>query len=147
MGMFNGLKHLEFAGGGVQTFPLFIPWILNVLQASPPPETLFIETCCILPDPQYVCTVATLPNLRSLRVTWDAVSKVLHLVEVPSSVNIEIARSFFDVTEPGANVLSCLHANLPWIDFLYGARTVTVLNTDVMSVEMKIRQGGATPST
>ena len=49
-------------------------------------------------------------------VTSDAISKVLHLIPVPSSANIEIDRSFCDVSDqPGANVLSCLHADLPWI--------------------------------
>ena len=81
MGMFKGLKHLEFAGG-VQTLPFFIPLIPDVLRASPLLEMLFIETCCILPDPRYVCTVTTLPNLQRVRVTWDAVSKVVHLVSV-----------------------------------------------------------------
>ena len=80
---------------------------------------LSIETCCILPDPRYVCTVATLPNLRRLRVTSDAVSKVLHLIDVPSFTSIEIARS------------------------LDGTRDVTVLlTTDVMSVEMRNYHGG-----
>ena len=111
-----GLKHLEFANGA-QTLPLFIPLILDVLQASPLLETLFIETCCILPDPRYVCTVATLLNLRRLRVTSGAVSKVLHLIVVPPSASIEIARSFCDIAEPGVNVLSCLHEDLPWINF------------------------------
>ena len=142
IGMFKGLKHLEFANGA-QTLPLFIPLILDVLQASPLLETLFIETCCVLPDPRYVCTVATLPNLRRLRVTSDAVSKVLHLIDVPPSANIEIARSFCDVAEPGVNVLSCLHPDLPWINFLDGVRDVTILlNTDVMSVRMGNCRGG-----
>ena len=72
-GMFKGLKHLEFADGA-QTLPLFIPLILGVLQASPLLEMLFIRICCILPDLRYVYTVATLPNLRLLRVTSDAFS-------------------------------------------------------------------------
>jgi len=58
-----------------------------------------------------VCTFTTLPNLRRLRVTSDAVSKILHLINVPSSANTEIARPFYDVTEPGVNVLS-LRADL-----------------------------------
>ena len=81
MGMFKSPKHLEFANGA-QTLLLFIPLILDVLQASPLVEMLFIETCCILPDPRYVCTATTLPNLRRLRVTSDAVSNVLHLIAV-----------------------------------------------------------------
>ena len=72
MGVSQGFKHLEFMGG-VQTSPLFIPLILDVLQASPLLETLFIETCCTLPDHRYVYNVAILPNLRWLRLTSDAV--------------------------------------------------------------------------
>ena len=142
MGMFKDLRHLEFINGA-QTLPLFIPLILDVLHASPLLNTLLIDTCCILPDPRYVCTVATLPNLRRLRVTSDAVSKLLHLIDVPSSANIEISRSFCDVTEPGVNVLSCLHPDLPWINFLDETQEVTVLlNTDVMSVEIRNCHGG-----
>ena len=76
-------------------------------------------------------------------MTSDAVSKVLHLIDVPSSVDIEEARSFCDVAEPGVNVLSCLHADLPWINLLDGVRDVTILlNTDVMSVRMGNCHGG-----
>ena len=98
---------------------------------------------CILPDSRYVCTATTLPDLRRLRVTSDAVSKVLHLIAVPPSASIEIARSFCDVSEPGVNVLSLLHADVPRIQFLGGARDVIILlNTDVMSVEMRNCRGG-----
>ena len=41
-----------------------------------------------------------LPNLRRLHVTSDSVSRVLHLIAVPSSADIEIARSFCNVAEP-----------------------------------------------
>ena len=142
MGMFKGLRRLEFADGA-QTLPLFIPLILDVLQASPLLETLFIETCCTLPDPRYVCTVATLPSLRRLRVTSETVSKVLHLTDVPPSANIGITRSFCDVAEPGVNVLSRVHTDLPWINLLDEVRGVTILlNTDVMSVKMGNCHGG-----
>jgi hypothetical protein len=73
MGMFKGLRHLEFISG-VQTLPLFVPLILDVLHVSPLLETLFVETCCVLPGHRYMCTVATLPNLRQLRTTLDVVS-------------------------------------------------------------------------
>ena len=142
MGIFQGLKRLEFMDG-VQTPPLFIPLILDVLHASPLLETLFIETCCTLPDHRYVCNAATLPDLRRLHVISDAVSKLLHLIDVPPAANIEIARYFCDVTEPGVNILSCLHADLPWINFLGETGDITVLlNTDVMSVEIKSCHGG-----
>ena len=116
MGIFQGLKHLEFMDGA-QTLPLFIPLILDVFHVGPLLRTLFIETCCNPPDYRYVCSVAALPNIRRLRVTSDAVSKLFHFIDVPPSANIEIAPSFCDVTEPGVNVLSCLRADLPWINF------------------------------
>ncbi|KAF9647724.1 hypothetical protein BDM02DRAFT_3129556 [Thelephora ganbajun] len=141
-GMFKGLRHLEFVNG-VQTLPLFIPLVLDVIHASPLLETLSIETCCILPDPRYVCTVAPLPNLQRLRATSDAVSKFLHFIDVPVSTNIEIVRSFCEVAGPGLNVLSCLHTGLPWINFLDGTKDVTVLlDADTMSVRMTNRHGG-----
>ena len=137
MGMFKGLRHLEFINGA-QTLPLFIPLILDVLQASPSLETLSVENGCILPDPRYVCAVASLPNLRRLRVTSDAVLKILHLIDLPLSADIEIARSFCEVSDPGLNVLSCLHTGLPWFNFLDGTRDVTVLlSADVMSVKIR----------
>ena len=142
VGMFGGLRNLDFIHG-VQTLPLFVPLVLDVLQASPLLETLSIESCCDLPDPRYLCAVAALPNLRRLRVTSDAISKVLHLIDVPPSANIEMVRSFCEVAGPGLNVLSCLHAGLPWINFLDGTQDVTVLlNADVMSVKMRNCHGG-----
>jgi len=142
MGMFKGLRHLEFING-VQTLPLFVPLILDILQGSPLLETLSIENCCILPDTRYVCTVAPLPHLRRLRVTSDAVSSFIHLIDVPPSANIELVRSFCEVAEPGANVLSCLHAGLPWINFLDGTQDVAIiLNADIMSVRMRNCHGG-----
>ena len=116
MGVFKGLGHLEFINGA-QTMPSFIPLILGVLQTSPLLKRLFIGTCCLLSHPRYVCAIVTLPNLRRLRVTSDAISKIFRLIDMPSSVNIEIARSFYDVSEPGVNVPSCLHADLLWINF------------------------------
>ena len=53
-----------------------ISLILDAFQARPLLEAVFIETCCILPNSRYVCTVATLSNLRRLHMTSDAVSKV-----------------------------------------------------------------------
>ena len=47
----------------------------------------------------------------------DAVLKLFHFIDVPPSANIEITPSFCDVTEPGVNVLSWLHPDLPWINF------------------------------
>ena len=141
-GMFQGLTHLEFLDG-VQTLPLFIPLVLDVIHASPLLETLSIESRCILSDPRYVCNVAPLPNLRRLRVASDAVSQFLHLIDVPPSTNIEIIRSFCQVAEPGINALSCLHAGLPWIDFLDGTEDVTILlGANVMTVKMKNHHGG-----
>ena len=75
-----------------------------------------------------MCTVATLPDLRRLRVTSDAVSRILHLIDMPSSADIEIICSFCNVSDPGVNVFSCLHADLPWIKFLDETRDVTVLH-------------------
>jgi hypothetical protein len=142
VGMFNGLRHLEFIDG-VQTLPLFIPLVLDVLQASPLLETLSIENHCVLPDPRYVCAVAPLPNLRRLRVASDAVSTILHLIDVPPSANIEIVRSFCEVAGPGLNALSCLHTGLPWINFLDGTQDVTVLlNANTMSIKMTNCHGG-----
>ena len=142
MMMFKGLRHLEFING-VQTLPLFIPLILDVLHSSPLLETLFIESCCNLSDTRYACHVASLPNLRRLRVTSDAVSKFLHLIDVPPSTNIKIVRSFCEVAGTGENVLSCLHADLPWINFLDGTQDLTILlNTDIMSVEIRNSHGG-----
>ena len=43
MGIFQGLRHLEFTDGA-QTLPLFIPLILDVHRTSPPLETLFTKT-------------------------------------------------------------------------------------------------------
>ena len=141
-GMFQGLRHLEFINGA-QTLPLFVPLVLDVLLTSPLLETLFIENCCVLPDARYLCNIAPLPNLRWLRVTSDAVSKILHLIDLPSTANIEIVRSFCEVTGPGVNVLSCLHTGLPWFNFLDGTQDVTVLlNADVMSVKMRNSCGG-----
>ena len=142
VGTFKGLRHLEFING-VQTLPLFIPLILDILYESPLLETLSIENCCTLSDHRYVCTVAPMHNLRRLRVTSDAVSKFLHFIDVPSTANIEIVRSFCEVAGPGANVLSCLHQDLPWINFLDGTQDVTILlNADVMSVKMRNCHGG-----
>ena len=142
VGMFKGLRHLEFING-VQTLPLFIPLILDTLQASPLLETLSIENCCILPDSQYAYNVAPLPHLRRLRATSDAVSKILHLIDIPFSASIEIAHSFCEVSGLGVNVLSCLHPGLPWINFLDGTQDVTVLlNADDMSVRMGNCHGG-----
>lgn len=142
LGMFKDLRHLEFING-VKTLPLFIPLILDILHESPMLETLSIENCCILPDPRYVCTVAPLLNLRRLRATSDAVSNFLHLIDVPPTTNIGIVRSFCEVTGHGLNVLSCLHADLPWISFLDGNQDVTVLlNADVMSVKIRNCYGG-----
>ena len=71
-------------------------------------------------------------------MTSDAVPKILHLTSLPLSVNIEIVRSLCEVSDPGLNVLSCLHMGLPWFNFLDGTRDVTVLlNADVMSVKIK----------
>ena len=78
--MLKGIRHLGFVDGA-QQLPLFIPSVLDVLQASPFLETLFVDTCCIRSDSRYLCTVAILPNLRRLRVTSDAVSEILHLIE------------------------------------------------------------------
>ena len=142
VGMFRGLRHLEFIRG-VQTLPSFVPLVLDTLQASPLLETLSIENYCILPDSRYTCAVAALPNLRRLRVTSDAISKILHFIDVPPSANIEMVRSFCEVAGPGSNVLSCLHPGLPWINFLDGTQDVTVLlNADVMSVMMRNCHGG-----
>ena len=141
-GAFRGLRHLEFING-VQTLPLFIPLILDILHESPSLETLSIENCCVLPDPRYVCAVAPLRNLRRLRATSDAVSKFLHFIDVPPSANVEIVRSFCDVAGPGVNVLSCLHTGLPWINFLDGTQDITLLlNADVMSVKLRNCHGG-----
>ena len=143
MGMFRDLRHLEFVNGAL-TLPVFVPLILDVLQASPLLETLSIENSCVLPDARYVCTVAPLPNLRWLRVTEDAVSKVLHLIDVPPSANIEIVRYFCEVAGPSVNVLSCLHAGLPWIHFLDGTQDITILlDTEVMSIKLRNCHGGA----
>ena len=78
--MLKGIRHLGFVNGA-QKLPLFIPLVLDVLHASQFLETLFIDTCCILLDTRYPCTVAILANLRRLRVTSDAVSEILHLIE------------------------------------------------------------------
>ena len=59
----------------------------------------------------------------------DAVSKLLHFADVPSTTNIEITRSFCDVTEPGVNVLSCLHPDLPWISFWMGHGVLPLFST------------------
>ena len=143
IGMFKGLRHLEFING-VQTLPLFIPLVLDILHESPLLETLLIENCCALSDPRYLCTVATMHNLRRLRVTSDAVSNFLHLIDIPPSTNVEIVRSFCDVAGPSVNALSCLHTGLPWINFLDGTQDVTVtLNADIMSVKMRNCHGGA----
>ena len=75
-------------------------------------------------------------------MTSDAASKIFRLIDVPSSVNIEMTRSFYGVSEPGVNLLSCLHADLLWIKFLDETRDVTVLDTDVVSVKMRNRHGG-----
>ena len=142
MGMFKGLRHLEFTNG-VRTLPLFIPLVLEILHESPLLETLTIENCCTLPDPRYSCTVAPLPNLRRLRATSDAVSNFLHLIYIPPCANVEIVRSFCEVTGPGVNILSCLHAGLPWINSLDGTQDITLLlNTDTMSVKMRNHHGG-----
>lgn len=141
-GMFQGLRHLEFING-IQTLTLFIPLVLDVLHASPLLETLSIESHCVLSDSRHVCDVAPLHSLRQLRLASDAASKFLPLVDVPSSTNIEIVRSFCEVAGPGVNVLSCLDPDLPWINFLDGVRDVTILlNADVMSVKMKNCTGG-----
>ena len=140
-GMFKGLRHLEFINGA-QTLPLFIPLILDVLHASPLLETLSIDNCCIIPDPRYVCTVAPLHHLRRLRATSDVVSNFLHLIDVPSTTSIEVVRSFYEVVGP-VNALSCLHADLPWINFLDGTQDVIVLlNADTMSITIKNCHGG-----
>ena len=76
-----------------------------------------------------MCTVAILPKVRRLSVTSYAVSKPLHHTEVPSSANVEKARSFCDVTESGVNV-SSLRADLSWVNFLEETRDATVLNPD-----------------
>jgi len=142
MGMFKGIKHLEFTNG-VHTLPLFMPLVLEILHESPLLETLAIENCCTLPDPRYVCTVAPLPNLHRLRATSDAVSNFLHLIDIPPSTNIEIVRSFCEVTGPGINILSCLHPGLPWINFLAGTQDITVLlDADTMSLKMRNCHGG-----
>ena len=90
----------------VRTLPLFIPLILDSLQASPSLETLSIENCCILPNSQYACNVAPLPHLRWLRATSDAVSKILHLIDIPSSANIEIGSIFW--MEPRLSLYSSM---------------------------------------
>jgi len=142
MGMFKGLRHLEFTNG-VHTLPLFIPLVLDILHESPLLETLTIENCCTLPDPRYACTVAPLSNLRRLRAISDAVSNFLHLIDIPPSANVEIVRSFCEVTGLGVNVLSCLHAGLPWINFLDGTQDVTLLlDADTMSLKMVNSHGG-----
>lgn len=142
MGMFKGLRHLEFING-VQTLPLFIPLVLDILHESPLLETLSIENCCTLADPRYVCTVAPMHNLRRLRATSDAVSSFLHLIDIPPSTNIEIVLSFCEVVGPGVNVLSCLHSGLPWINFLDGTQDVTLLlNANIMTVKMRNCHGG-----
>ena len=74
--MLKDFRHLGFMDG-TQTLLLFIPLVLDVLRASPFPETLFIDTFCILPDPRYLCTIATLPNLHQLHLTSDAVLEIL----------------------------------------------------------------------
>ena len=95
------------------------------------------------PDPRYVCAVASLPNLRRLRVTSDAVPKILHLTSLSLSANIEVVRSFCEVSDPGLNVPSRLHMGLPWFNFLDGTRDVTVLlNANVMSVKIRNCHGG-----
>ena len=142
MGMFKNLRNLEFTSG-VQTLPLFIPLVLEILHESPLLERLTIENCCTLPDPRYACTVVPLSNLRRLRATSDAVSNFLHLIDIPPSANVEIVRSFCEVTGPGVNILSCLHSGLPWINFLDGIQDITVLlNTDTMSLKMRNCHGG-----
>ena len=141
-GMFKGLRHLEFING-VETLPLFIPLILDVLHASPLLESLSIESCCNFADDRYASNVASLHSLRRLRVTSDAVSKFLHLIDIPPSTNIEIVRPFREVAGRGANVLSCLHSDLPWIKFLDGTQDVTILlDADVMTVKMRNCHGG-----
>lgn len=141
-GMFKDLKHLEFSNG-VPTLPLFVPLAIDVLQGSPSLETLTIEGYCILSDQQHPCEVAPLPNLRRLRVTSDAIPKVLPLIDMAPSANIEIVHSFCEVSGPGLNILSCLHPDLPWISFLDGTQDMTILlNAGVMSVKIKNCRGG-----
>ena len=77
--MFKGLRHPGFMDGA-QKLPLFIPLVLDVLQASPFLKTLFIDTCCILPNPRHLCTVTTLPNLWRLHVTSNPVPDILRLM-------------------------------------------------------------------
>ena len=77
MGMFKGLKHLEFAGG-VQTLPFFIPLIPDVLQASP-----LLEMLLLYPTRSSIRVYRHyFTQFTAVRVTWDAVSKVVHLVSV-----------------------------------------------------------------
>ena len=141
-GMFKDLRHLELING-VQTLPLFIPLVLEVLHESPLLETLSIESYCSPPDNRYKCPVAPLPNLRWLRVASDAVLEFLHLIDVLPSTNIEIVRSFCEVAGTGENLLSCLHAGLPWLNFLDGTQDLTILlNASLMSVKMSNCYGG-----
>lgn len=141
-GMFKGLRHLEFISE-VKTLPLSIPLILDVLHASPLLETLSIEGFCNVSSGRHVCPVAPLPNLQRLHVSSEAVLKFLHLIDVPPSTHIEIVRSFCEVARTGENVISCLHAGLPWIKFLDGTQDLTILlNANIMSVEMRNCHGG-----
>ena len=142
MGMFKGLGHFKFLSR-TPTIPLSIPLALDVLHASPLLETLSIEGYCDPPDPEYVCQVARLSNLRQLRVVSDAVSEFLHLIDVPPSTNIEIVRSLREVPGTDHNVLSCLHPGLPWINLLDGTRDLTIsLGPNTMSVELRNCHGG-----
>lgn len=142
MGMFKGLTHLEFINGE-HNVSLSVPLMLNALHASPLLETLSIESRRLLTDSRYPCNVAPLHRLRRLRMASDAVSKFLHLVDIPPSANVEVVRSFCEVMGPGANVLSCLHADLPWIDFLDGTQDVIIfLDVNIMSIKVKNCHGG-----
>jgi hypothetical protein len=139
-GMFKDLRHLEFING-VRLLPLFIPLVLEVLRGSPLLETLSIEGYTL--SDAHERHVVPLPNLGRLRVSSAAVSEFLHLVDLPPSTNIEIARSFDEVVGTGGNVLSCLHSGLPWIDFLDGTQDLTILlNANLMSVKMRNCHGG-----
>ena len=54
-----------------------------------------------------------------------------------------MVRSSCEVAGHSLNVLSCLYASLPWIDFSDGTWGITVpLNPDVMSVKMRNFHGG-----
>ena len=116
IGVFKGLRPLEFIH----------PPVSGHLPREPVARDPVHREFSILPDSKYAYIVAPQRNPRQLRATSDVVSICLHLINVPTTTNIGIVRSFCDVAGPGVNFFFYLHAGLPWIKFLDGTHYVTV---------------------